>query len=131
MKEKGNMERFIGNLKEYKFNIVGSNKKNTDAILERNRKEIADAMKKYMPIGSIVQTDKSFKKFMIIGFNKMIDNKKYDYFACEYPFGVGKNYESIGFNHEQIKKVYYIGFVNEQERSFKSKLSGKDSESER
>lgn len=122
--EEDNKQRFLANDKEYRFKISGSSENVEEKIQQRSNEELANAMKKYMPIGSIVRIKNSFKNYMIIGFNHKLDNTTYDYLACEYPFGVDLNHQNTLFNHNQIEKVFHIGFINNQEKSFKSHLTG-------
>jgi len=75
-----------------------------------------------MPVGSIVKIKGSFKKYIIIGFKYEANNKIYDYLFCEYPFGIDSNHKTHMFNHEEIEKIFHIGFINHQEKSFKADL---------
>lgn len=120
--EENNKKRFIVDEKECKFEIKGSKENVGEIIQQRNREELARAMDKYMPIGSVVKIQDSYKNYMIIGFNYNLNNRSYDYLACEYPFGIDSNHQSKVFDHNQIEKVFHIGFVNNQEKKFKSDL---------
>ncbi len=122
IKEEDNEKRFVADAREYKFKVNGSSENVGKKIQQRSNEELVNAMKKYMPIGSIVKIGDSFKNYMIMGFNPKVDNKIYDYLACEYPFGLDSNHQSSVFNHNQIEKIFHIGFVNNQEKSFKSEL---------
>ena len=123
--EKNNNERFVAKKGEYVFKNNSTSNNFAEEIQKRRMDEMANAMKKYMPIGSVVKIAESFKNYMIIGFDCKIAEKIYDYLACEYPFGIDSNHRSCGFNHEQIEKVFYIGFVNNQEKIFKAGISKK------
>lgn len=121
--EDNNEERFIASSKEYEFNIEGSAKNVSERIQRRNNEELSKAMEKYMPIGSVVKIKNSFNNYMLIGFNCEKGNERYDYLACEYPFGLDVNHQITAFNHDQIEKIFHIGFVNNQEKSFKVQLN--------
>jgi len=123
--EENNNERFLAGEGEYTFKINGSADNVAERMQQRNRDDMAKAMEKYMPIGSIVKTNESFNKYMIMGFDYEVSDKMYDYLACEYPYGVDRIHKLYGFNHEQIEKVFHIGFINNQEKSFKATLKKK------
>ena len=81
--------------------------------------------KNYLPVGSVVLLKGATKKIMVIGFYVRPDKNKeevYDYIGCLYPEGIFSTTESMVFNHEQIDKVFYKGFENEEEKNFKEKL---------
>lgn len=120
--EENNKQRFIADKDEYKFKINDLSDNVGERIQQRSNEELVNAMKKYMPIGSVVKIGNSFKNYMIMGFNYKVGNKIYDYVACEYPFGLSAENKSCAFDHAQIEKVFHIGFVNNQEKSFKTKL---------
>lgn len=122
MNEEENKKRFVADVREYTVKVNGSSENIGEKIQQRSNEELVNAMKKYMPIGSIVKIRDSFKKYMIMGFNSKFDDKIYDYLACEYPFGLDSEHKSDVFNHNQIEKVFHIGFVNNQEKNFKLEL---------
>ena len=128
--EETNQKRFVAGEQDYKFIIDGKTENVAERIEQRKNEEIANAMKKYMPIGSIVKIKESFKNYMIIGFNHEMKEELYDYISCEYPYGVDGEHGTFVFNHNQIDKVLHIGFVNNQEKSFKAELIGDKNEAE-
>lgn len=77
-----------------------------------------------LPLGSIVILNGGFKKLMIIG-RKILqgeNEKLYDYLGCLYPEGdIGDEYKFI-FNHEDIDKVIFKGYEDEEEGAFKKVL---------
>lgn len=78
-------------------------------------------MEKYLPIGSVVQLQGGTKRVMIYGRNQQqIDTDQvWDYIACLYPEGnISEEYMYL-FNHEQIEKVYFIGFQDTEEFEFR------------
>lgn len=81
---------------------------------------------KFLPIGSVVLLKGGKKRIMITGFyvtdgeNK---NNFYDYCGCLYPEGIVTVDKNALFNHEQIDKIYYLGYSDEEEKQFKSKLN--------
>ena len=80
---------------------------------------------KFLPIGTVVMLKGGKKRAMITGFcsiPKEDTNKVYDYSGCIYPEGFISSDVVCLFNHEQIEKVYFKGFVDEEEIEFKSKL---------
>lgn len=77
-----------------------------------------------LPLGSIVVLNNGFKKLMIIG-RKILQGKNkniYDYLGCLYPEGdIGDEYKFI-FNHEDIDKIIFKGYEDEEENAFKEAL---------
>ncbi|MBR6690864.1 MAG: DUF4176 domain-containing protein [Bacilli bacterium] len=74
-------------------------------------------LNKYLPLGSIVSLNGKDAKLMIIGYkrkNREI-NKIFDYSGCMYPTGIfiPSSY-SLSFNHDQIDKVYYVGYKDDK-----------------
>ena len=80
---------------------------------------------KYLPIGTVVMLKGGKKRLMITGFCSMAkDNPSvmYDYSGCLYPEGVLSSDQTALFNHDQIAQVYYLGFVDDEEKKFKENL---------
>lgn len=80
---------------------------------------------KYFPIGTVVLLKNGTKRVMITGFatvEKQNPGKIYDYCGCVYPEGQVSFNEICVFDHNQIEKVFFIGFSDNEERSFKTKL---------
>ncbi|MCM1538404.1 MAG: DUF4176 domain-containing protein [bacterium] len=78
-----------------------------------------------LPIGTVVLLKNATKRLMIIGYckYKMGDNEKiYDYAACPYPEGFLSPEATALFDHEQIDKIFALGFQNEQRFLFEEKL---------
>ncbi len=82
-------------------------------------------LEKYLPIGSVVLTKNATKKIMITGFCGMdYDDKNatFDYCGCLYPEGILQASDTFLFNHNQIEEIIFLGYDNEEEKEFKSKL---------
>ena len=75
-------------------------------------------MDKYLPIGSVVLLKNGRKKIMIYGRKQMHveTGEEWDYLACLYPEGIINEEFMYLFNHDQIDKVYYLGYEDEEER---------------
>lgn len=81
---------------------------------------------KYLPIGSVVLLKGAKKRIMITGFvvkGKESGEKVYDYMGCLFPEGVISSDKNLLFNHDQIDKLYYIGYSDNDEKEFKIKLA--------
>lgn len=79
-------------------------------------------MNNILPIGSVIKLVDEEKLVMIHGrfyINK--DKKNFDYVGCIYPNGKITNKELIGFNHEDIEDIYYIGYKNNMEIEFRKR----------
>ena len=84
-----------------------------------------DKVKKYLPVGSVVLLKKGKRKVLIIGYfsaESQTKVKVYDYIGCLYPEGLYKANLSVGFNHDDIKEIYYMGYSDEEFKSFDDKL---------
>lgn len=82
-------------------------------------------MKQYLPLGSVVLLKGGNKKIMIYGRKqKAVDTgKEWDYIACPYPEGnINENYMYL-FNNEQVAKVYFLGYQDEDELEFTELLN--------
>lgn len=80
---------------------------------------------KYLPIGTVVMLKGGKKRAMITGFCITPDEDKtkvYDYSGCIYPEGVIKSNQVLLFDHNQIEKIYHLGLIDEEEKTFKDKL---------
>lgn len=78
-----------------------------------------------LPIGTVVLLKNATKRVMIIGYckYKMGDSETiYDYAGCAYPEGFMGPETTALFNHEQIDKIFALGFQNEQRFLFEEKL---------
>lgn len=83
---------------------------------------------KILPIGSIVRLKNGDLKLMILNraplYNKDGVIGYFDYSACIYP--TGKVEEKVYFfNKENIEKVYFEGFKDEQEKLFQENYEEK------
>ena len=82
--------------------------------------------KEFLPIGSVVLLKGGTKKIMITGFcyiDKDNSSEVYDYTGCLYPEGIINSNEINLFNNEQIEKVFFKGFEDDEEFNFKKVLS--------
>ena len=82
--------------------------------------------KKYLPIGTVVMLKGGKKRVMITGFCLAVPekmNEVWDYSGCIYPEGLISTTQVLLFDHEQITKVYQIGYIDEEEKEFKKKLN--------
>ena len=80
---------------------------------------------KYLPIGTVVMLTGGKKRVMITGFCTIQESNKekiWDYSGCIYPEGFLSSNQTCLFDHEQIEKIYYLGYVDQEEQQFKSKL---------
>ena len=80
---------------------------------------------KYLTIGTVVLLKGAKKKVMITGFASMspeTGDTIFDYSGCPYPEGFLNYNEVCVFNHDQIDKIFFNGFVNEEEIVFKKIL---------
>ena len=80
---------------------------------------------KFLPIGSVVLLKGAKKRLMIIGHHmvgKENISKIYDYSGCLYPEGNVNSEMNILFNHDQIEKVYVLGYSDAEEKEYRRLL---------
>lgn len=70
----------------------------------------------FLPIGSVVILKNASKKIMITGYSvkDKNTNKEYDYVGCKYPEGITVDRSYLLFNSEDIAKVFYKGYMDEE-----------------
>lgn len=81
---------------------------------------------KYLPIGTVVLLKGGKKRAMITGFCSVAQenqDKIYDYSGCVYPEGYLSSNQVCLFDHDQIEKIFFVGFEDDEEKSFKEKLN--------
>ncbi len=120
--EEQNTQRFFG---DGEYNLSYNGKEGEEAAKELKseiEQDRLEAYEKYMPIGSIVSIDGE-QKLMIIGYKSKNGDVESDYLACQFPFGIDMTHGAIAFNHEMIKKVYDLGYINAQGKYYRSQLS--------
>lgn len=78
-----------------------------------------------LPIGSVVLLKGANKRLMIIGYCKYKAGDAetiYDYAGCVYPEGFMSPETTALFNHEQIDRIFALGYQNQQRFEFEPKL---------
>ena len=78
-----------------------------------------------LPEGSVVLLKESTKKLMIMGFCQMKPGEPsriYDYCGCLYPEGYLAPDRIYLFDHEQIDRIYFVGYMDEEQFSFQAAL---------
>ena len=81
---------------------------------------------KYLPIGTVVLLKGGKKRAMITGFCSVAQEnqeKIYDYSGCVYPEGYLSSNQVCLFDHDQIDKIFFLGYEDEEEKSFKERLN--------
>lgn len=81
---------------------------------------------KYLPIGTVVLLKGGKKRAMITGFCSVAQenqDKIYDYSGCVYPEGYLSSNQVCLFDHDQIEKIFFVGYEDDEEKSFKDKLN--------
>lgn len=83
-------------------------------------------LEKYLPIGTVCLLKNAKKRVMIVGFcgtSEEVNNEVYDYVGCVYPEGFISKDVNLLFNHDQIEKIYFLGYFCEEEYKFKTNLN--------
>lgn len=80
--------------------------------------------KNLLPIGSIVLLKGGEKRIMICGRiqSKAGENTIYDYSACYYPEGIIDPNSMFFFNRDAIDTVFFIGFQDKEELTFRQNV---------
>jgi len=87
-------------------------------------------MNRYLPLGSVVLLDGGEKRIMIYGRRQQAtaDGTMWDYAACLYPEGHLDDEHTFLFNHEQIERVFFLGYQETDEFEFQEALQAIASE---
>jgi hypothetical protein len=78
-------------------------------------------LKKYLPLGTVVLLKNASKKVMVTGYMvKSPDSgdKVWDYMGCLWPEGVISSDKNLLFNHENVDKVFFLGYETEEQKKF-------------
>ena len=80
---------------------------------------------KFLPLGSVCRLKEGQKSIMVTGFGalNMQERKVYDYLGVIYPEGQITSEISLMFDHEQIQKVEYMGYDNDENKEFQKELN--------
>jgi hypothetical protein len=84
-----------------------------------------EKFKKYLPIGSVVLMKDAKKRVMITGYavtSPETGNKVWDYIGCLYPEGVISPEKNLLFDHNQINKIFALGYSDNEQKKFMTVL---------
>lgn len=88
---------------------------------------MSEEAKKFLPIGTVVMLKNGTKRVMVTGFCAVQESDKervWDYSGCIYPEGFLSSNKTLLFNHDQIEKICFMGFADDdEERAFKARLN--------
>ena len=81
-------------------------------------------MEELLPVGSIVLLKEAKRKVVIIGFAVVEDGSKeiWDYLGAPYPIGVLSNDKNLIFNRNQIEKVVFIGYSDDEDKDLRKEI---------
>lgn len=74
-----------------------------------------------LPLGSVVLMKDAKKKIMITGYSVTSPesgDKVWDYIGCLWPEGLIAPDKNLMFDHKDIKQVFAIGYVDDEQRRF-------------
>ena len=78
-----------------------------------------------LPVGSVVLLKNSTKRVVIIGVCQGVateeGQKVYDYVGCPFPEGFMSADKNFLFNTDQIEKLFFIGYQDDEALAFKEK----------
>lgn len=77
---------------------------------------------KMLPIGSVVCMKGTDTLLMIMGCNQVnsVTKRLYDYSAVLFPMGFIDSRHVYMFDHEDIDRVYAVGYLDEESRAFQA-----------
>lgn len=81
--------------------------------------------KSVLPLGSVVLL-KDAKRYLVVMGYLIIEegtNKVWDYMGCAYPIGAISSDAILTFDTNQIEKVIFKGFSDEEGENFRKKVS--------
>ena len=75
-----------------------------------------------LPVGSVVLLKGASKRVVIIGRIQVMsgDPTVYDYVSCPFPEGLVDTNELFFFNRDDVERVYFIGFQDQEELQFRA-----------
>ena len=76
-----------------------------------------------LPIGSVVRLKDGEKDLMIIGILPTNEGTTYDYLGVFYPEGYLNQEYVFLFNHTDIEKIKFVGFMDVSYQAFRSGLA--------
>ncbi|MBR3049384.1 MAG: DUF4176 domain-containing protein [Bacilli bacterium] len=79
----------------------------------------------YLPIGTIVELNEG-EKIMIAGYFVVDGDDEtniYDYCGCTYPDGYDNDAEMYLFDEDQIEKVLFIGYEDDEGKQFRINMA--------
>lgn len=83
--------------------------------------------KNLLPIGSVVLLKGAQKRIMITGRiqTRSGEDTIYDYSACYYPQGIVSPDSMFFFNRDAIERVFFVGFQDGEELTYRTQVLGK------
>lgn len=81
---------------------------------------------KYLPLGSVCLLKGGQRYIVVIGYLGVGNedmNTIYDYMGAVYPLGVISTDVTFMFNHDQIEKVVFKGYEDDERKEFNQKLN--------
>jgi len=82
-------------------------------------------MPKYLPLGSVVVLRNGEKRLLIFGRRQKdtANPRVFDYVGVPYPEGNIMPKATFLFNHEDIARIFYLGYADEEEEAWVARLN--------
>ena len=80
-------------------------------------------IKKLLPTGSVVRVKNAERDMMIIGIMMKGVDSEYDYVAVPHPEGFIDTDHMYLFDHVNIEKVLFFGYINAEFQAFRGTLA--------
>lgn len=78
-----------------------------------------------LPLGTVVLLKDATRYLVVIGYSivEQGKDKVWDYLGCPYPVGVISTNSGLLFDKDQIEKIIYRGFSDEEGDKFRNQIS--------
>ncbi len=82
-------------------------------------------LKEILPIGTIIKLKEADKRVMITGIKQIITETKeeFDYAGVPYPEGIIGFENQIFFQHDDIERIFFMGFIDIERQNFINEVS--------
>ena len=84
-----------------------------------------EKLNKYLPLGTVVLLKDAKKRVMITGYaikSPQFEGRIFDYIGCLYPEGMISQDKNLLFDHKDIVQIFALGYSDEEQKAFMTKL---------
>ena len=86
-----------------------------------------ETKEKFLPIGTLVLLKGAKKKvlitsYLILSKGENSEKRVFDYGGCPYPEGIIESNYAVGFDHDNIDKIFQLGYEDEDSKALNKLL---------